>query len=130
GDPLPLRRATCEAERRLHVHLVADLPETHYELVQGDRQVGDVDEHRHDEETLHHALLDVLDVDVAGREVRGDARHHALLIAADHGDDGPVAHAETLAARRRRVQASYVRPVRRHHRTLWPGACRKMPPSR
>src|SRR5207247_2439168 len=94
------------------------------QLVERDGEIGEVDEHRHDEESLHHALLDVLDVDVRGGEVGGDARHHALLVAADDGHDGPAAHGATLAAARRGTQARHrgQRPVCRHQRTLWPGA--------
>jgi hypothetical protein len=43
-------------------------PEDH--LVERRTEVGQVDAHRHDEEALHHALLDVFDVDAAaGRYV-------------------------------------------------------------
>ncbi len=55
-----------------------------------DREVGEVDQHRHDEETLHDALLDVLDVGVAAGEVGGDAGDDALLVAPDDRDDREV----------------------------------------
>src|SRR5437899_7341041 len=109
GHALALGRPAGQADRHLHVDLLADPAEPEDELVERGLEVGQVDEHRHDEETLHHALLDVLDVDVRGGEVGGDARDHALLVAADDRDDGAaaVAHRHPLSRRApRRARAA------------------------
>ena len=133
---LALRRLSAEAHRDLHADLVADLPEPDDQVVEGGVQVGQVDQHGHDEEPFHDPLLDVLDVGVARREVRRDPGDDPLLVTTDDRDDGEVArgHAATLSAAPRgsQARAAYAgdRPVRFHQRTPWPGACRKTPPSR
>src|SRR5262249_56202135 len=95
GDALALGGPARQAQLHLHADLLADVPQTVDELVERAVQLGEVDQHGHDEEPLHDLLLDVLDVDVAGREERGDAGHHALLVAADDGHDGAVAPGHT-----------------------------------
>src|SRR5262249_30888188 len=90
GEALRLGGPAGEPQLHLHVDLAADLLEAVDQLVERAAQLGEVDQHGHDEEPLHDLLLDVLDVDVARGEIGGDAGDHALLVTADDGHDGPV----------------------------------------
>ena len=89
GHPLRLLVAV-QANGHIHVNLFADALEAQDQLIEIDTEVAQVHEHRHDEESLHHPLLDVFDVDVARRQVRRNPRHNALLVVPDDGDDCQV----------------------------------------
>ncbi len=100
GDALAVAGAV-ESDAHVHEHLFADALQPEDHLVERQGEVGQVDPHRHDEEALHHALLDVLDVDAAAGEVGGNPRDDAFLVSADDGDDGAVffgGHARFLRA--------------------------------
>ena len=81
---------SMEANADLHVDLLADALQAEDQLVQVDAELAEVDEHGHDEKAFHDPLLDVFDVDVAARQIGGDARHHPFLVVADDRDNGQI----------------------------------------
>ena len=79
---------SVQPNRDVHLHFTADSLERKDEFVEAARQVGQVDQHRHDEQPLHHALVDILDVDALLGEIGRNPGHDALLVATDDCDDG------------------------------------------
>src|SRR5450759_24227 len=68
-------------------HLIAKLLKHVADVLQVRRGLAQIDQHRHHEIALHHALADILDIDVALVQQPGDAGHDALFVLADHGNE-------------------------------------------
>jgi hypothetical protein len=100
GEPLAAL-LSVKPHGDFHRQLGPDRFQIQDELVEADREVSEVDQHGHDEESLHDLLIDVLDVDAALRQVRRHARDDPLLVATDDGHDGRTrgGHRGTVAKR-------------------------------
>jgi hypothetical protein len=85
-----LRAFAVQANGYVHLHFGADALQVEDQRVQVDVEVFQVDEHRHDEETLHHVLLDLFDVDAVLGEVGRNAGYDAFLVASENRYDGRI----------------------------------------
>ena len=92
GPPLAV-----QVDADLHVDATADVDQAGHQGRQVGREVGEVDEHVHDEQAADDALLDVLDVHAALGQVGGELRDGTFLVATEHGNDcEELAHGERV----------------------------------
>ena len=81
------RHAGVEIDADVHLQLLAQFEQAGNQRGQIAGQIGQIDEHVHDEMPADDALLDVFDIDAALGHVRGELGNHAFLVLADDADD-------------------------------------------